>query len=138
VKASGAILGLKLAGLAGLSGRAFVWWLRAPVLDSVGIQVWCAFALLGAAAIGGIGVLVNVGWLRVSIAVVVGLVSGAAWAEVWLTDVRVGSIDSLVAGVSNYGQGFLAPCVAAALLGAFATQVVLRRATWHPRFDGDG
>ncbi|SRR5258705_4984703 len=138
VKPSATTWGLQSAGIAGVSGCAFVWWLRAPVLDTVGIQGWRAVGLLGAAAIGGVGVVVTGAWLRVSIAVVVGLLGGAAWAEFWWTDVRVGVIDSLVAGVSNYGQGVLVPCAAAALGGAFVTQLVLGKATRHQHLDSDG
>lgn len=138
MKRCDAIRGLTLAGLAGVSGCAFVWWLRAAVLDTVGIQGWRVVALIGAASIGGIGVLMIGTWLRVSVAVATGLVVGAAWAEFWLSDVRVGLIDSLVAGVFNYGQEFVGPCVAAALEGALVIQVVLRQAGRHRRLDSDG
>jgi hypothetical protein len=32
-----------------------------------------------------------------------GLVTGATWIEFWLTDVRLGSFESLSAAVINYG-----------------------------------
>lgn len=124
---------MQLASLAGASGCVFVWWLRAPVLDSVDIQGWHAVGALGAGVIGGIGVVVIGSWLRVSIAVALGLVVGAAWAEFWLTDVRAGFIDSLVDGVSNFGQDLLAPGVAAALAGALVTQAVLSKIARHQR-----
>ena len=125
-----------MAALAGISGCAFVWWLRAPVLDTVSIHAWKVAALVGGAAIGGIGVVVVRAWLHVTIAVAVGLVGGAAWAEFWFNDVKVGVIESLVAGTSNNGRVLLPLCVAA-LLGSFSTQAVLRRAARHQRVSDD-
>lgn len=137
VKPSGTIRVLQLAGLSGASGCVVVWWLRAPLLDAVGIQGWRAVGVLGAVVIGGIGVVAIGAWHRVSIAVALGLVAGATWAEFWLTD-RAELIDSLVAGIFNHGQDVPVPGAAAALFGALVTQMVVSKTARCRRLDTDG
>lgn len=137
VKPSRTIRVLQLAGLAGASGCLVVWWLRAPLLDAVGIQGWRAVGALGAVVIGGIGVVAIGAWHRVSIAAALGLVAGATWAEFWLTD-RAELIDSLVAGVSNHREDVLVPGAAAALFGAVVAQMVVRKTTRCRHLDSDG
>jgi hypothetical protein len=118
---------LKLAGLAVASGFALVLWLRAPVLDTVGIQGWRAIGLVGAGSIGGIGVLMVRSWARVGVAIAIGLLAGAAWAEFRFSDVSVGLSDGVAAALVIHGRAVLLPSIAAALIGAVAMHVVSRK-----------
>lgn len=124
MKRCAVIRALTLAGLVLFSGFAYVAWLRAPVIDTFGLQAWRAIGIVGAASISGIGVLSTRSWVRASVAVSIGFLTGAAWSEFWLNDVTTGPIDSVVAAVMNQGPPFLLPWVAAALAGAVATRAV--------------
>src|SRR5262245_17973075 len=90
-------------GLAAVSGYAYAWWLRAPVIDILGLQTWRVLALATAALVGGIGTLTTRSWVRVSVAASIGFSSGAAWSEWWFNDVRIGLVDAFVSGVANQG-----------------------------------
>lgn len=118
--------GMTLAGVAAISGCAYVWWLRAPVVDTVSLVAWRVVGLVTAASIGGIGAVATGSWVRVGIALSIGVLTGAAWSEWWLNDASTGLIDSFVAAVVNQGRSFLLPCVAAGLTGAFATAYIAR------------
>ena len=116
-------------GLAGVTGCAVVWWLRAPILDTLSIQQWRGIALVVAVAVGAGGVALTNAWFRINSAVTIGLVVGAAWVEFSIpSDVRVSLIDSVAAAVSNYGVDFIGPLVVAIAVGAFLARSVLGQA----------
>jgi len=127
VKRLETIAGFKLAALAAMAGFVFVSWFLAPVLETISFQAWRAVGLIGAAALGGVGVLTIGGWLRVALAEASGIVAGAAWAEFRISDVTMGVIQSLVAAVLNEGPELLGPWIMAGFAGAFLAWLGLRR-----------
>lgn len=118
---------LKSVAVATLAGCACFWWFAAPVLGIVGVSAWRAVGLAGAAVIGGIGTVWTGSWLRVSVAVAVGLVAAGAWAEISFSDVHLGLWQGVVAAIVNDGRDVLGPFAAASTTGAFAPHCALWR-----------
>ena len=128
---------LRFAVLVVVSGGAFISWLLAPILDTVSIQGWRAVGLVVAVTIGGIAVPIIRSWVHVDIAVGTGLVAGAAWVEFWFSDVSLGLLDTVAAGVVGYGRKELAPGIAAALVGAWVVHLIVLSPTRLQRIDSD-
>ena len=124
--------GLRLGALAALSGVAYVAWLVAPLGDSISLGQWRLAGLVAAMCVGAIGVPALRSWVGAGLAVTTGLVGGGAFATGWHNDVTIGWLDAVVAGVTNQGVDFLLPGAAAAFVGAFAMQRLLRRQPPRP------
>jgi len=118
---------LNLAAVAGIAAFAFYWWLRAPVLDSIGLDGWRAVALVIAGIIGSISVVLTRTGLPLAMAMAVGLIFGAAAAEFWRPDgFPVSLADSVVLAISMYRREFVS-IIGATVAGRFLVQLALRR-----------
>src|SRR5580765_6024478 len=116
---------LKLAGLTAFAGFAFAWWLQAPVLSTLGMPVWIGIGVSLAFLLGAFGAAQTRAWVGVPVAVIAGLVLGAAWVEWRLpSDVPVSVRDHVVSAVSTQGRFIALGAVAA------AAGVLLVRLLW--------
>ena len=110
--------GIKLIGVAIVTVYAGYWWLCAPVLAKIELRTWWAIGLVCAVAIGAIGSRIAGKWHYVSMAIAIGLIISAAYAEAHMADYEMGMIESLSMGIINEAWVFLIPGIIAAFAGA--------------------
>ena len=130
---------ITLLGCAALVAWLFSLWITAPVLGTMSIQSWWWVGVATAAVVGGLAVLLTRQWRRVAVAVGIGLMTGAAWAEVsQANDVPLTAVSASIAVGSIWGREIGAFFGSACAGGLLVHAWLFRRTQHWRRFGSDG